>query len=187
MKMVEVKIKNKPNELKAVAYLGGYSQHKGLLAEVIKTLDWFDEVDKKIRDVKDYPLSKNRSELTSVYINNIVTDTVLAGIRQYSGKHPFVQVANLDLSVLKYGVGGHYKWHVDAGTTLNRSLSVIITLNNDYEGGNLLFSPTQEKEDQITIKPGVGKMIIWPSNFMYPHQVEPITKGKRYSIVGWLW
>jgi|TARA_R100001443_G_scaffold102199_1_gene110335 Rps23 Pro-64 3,4-dihydroxylase Tpa1-like proline 4-hydroxylase len=145
------------------------------------------EVDKKIRDVKDYPLSKNRSELTSVYINNIVTDTVLAGIRQYSGKHPFVQVANLDLSVLKYGVGGHYKWHVDAGTTLNRSLSVIITLNNDYEGGNLLFSPTQEKEDQITIKPGVGKMIIWPSNFMYPHQVEPITKGKRYSIVGWLW
>ena len=49
MKMVEVKIKNKPNELKAVAYLGGYSQHKGLLAEVIKTLDWFDEVDKKIK------------------------------------------------------------------------------------------------------------------------------------------
>ena len=50
MKMVEVKIKNKPNELKAVAYLGGYSQHKGLLAEVIKTLDWFDEVDKKIKN-----------------------------------------------------------------------------------------------------------------------------------------
>lgn len=49
MEMVEVKIKNKPNELKAVACLGKYSQHKGLLAEVVKTLDWFDEVDKKIK------------------------------------------------------------------------------------------------------------------------------------------
>jgi putative intracellular protease/amidase len=49
MEVVKVKVKNKPNELKAVAFLGGYSQHKGLLDEVIKTLDWFDEVDKKIK------------------------------------------------------------------------------------------------------------------------------------------
>ena len=50
MEMVKVKIKNKPNELKAVAWLGKYSQHKGLLAEVVKTLDWFDEMDKKIKN-----------------------------------------------------------------------------------------------------------------------------------------
>ena len=46
MDKVKVKIKNKPNHLKAVAYLGKYSQHKGLLTEVIKTFDWFDEVNK---------------------------------------------------------------------------------------------------------------------------------------------
>ena len=49
MEVVKVKVKNKPNELNAVAFLRGYSQHKGLLDEVIKTLDWFDEVDKKIK------------------------------------------------------------------------------------------------------------------------------------------
>ena len=49
MDKVKVKIKNKPNELKAVAYLGKYSQNKGLLAEVIKTIDWFDKVNKKIK------------------------------------------------------------------------------------------------------------------------------------------
>jgi len=49
MDKVKVKIKNKPNELKAVAYLGKYSQNKGLLTEVIKTFDWFDEVNKKIK------------------------------------------------------------------------------------------------------------------------------------------
>lgn len=46
--MVLVKVKNKPNELKAVNFLGKYSQHKGLLNEVIKTLDWLDELNKKI-------------------------------------------------------------------------------------------------------------------------------------------
>ncbi len=44
---VKVKIKNKPNELKAVGYLGKYSQNKGLLNEVIKTLDWLEDVNKK--------------------------------------------------------------------------------------------------------------------------------------------
>lgn len=47
--MVKVKIKNKPNELKAVAFLGGFSQHKGLFDEVVKTLDWLEETDKKIK------------------------------------------------------------------------------------------------------------------------------------------
>ncbi len=31
-----------------------------------------------------------------------------------------------------------------------------------------------------------GDMIIFPSNFLYPHQVMPVTKGERYSIVSWL-
>ena len=49
MEYVEVKIKNKPNQIKAVNHLGKYSQHKGLLNEVIKTLDWLDDVNKKIK------------------------------------------------------------------------------------------------------------------------------------------
>lgn len=49
MEMVEVKVKNKPNHLKAVSFLGAYSQNKGLLNEVIKTLDWLEGVDKKIK------------------------------------------------------------------------------------------------------------------------------------------
>ena len=45
--MVLVKIKNKPNELKAVKFLGKYSHNKGLLDEVVKTLDWLDKEKKK--------------------------------------------------------------------------------------------------------------------------------------------
>lgn len=47
--MVKVKVKNKPNELKAVNFLGKYSQNKGLLNEVVKTLDWLEELNKKTK------------------------------------------------------------------------------------------------------------------------------------------
>ena len=45
--MVVVKVKNKQNQLRAVNFLGKYSQNKGLLDEVIKTLDWLDKSNKK--------------------------------------------------------------------------------------------------------------------------------------------
>ena len=35
------------------------------------------------------------------------------------------------------------------------------------------------------IEPVPGRLIIWPSNFMYKHKVTPVTKGKRFSIVAW--
>jgi len=43
MKTIKVTIKNKPNEIKAVKYLGKFSQHKPLLNEVVKTLDFLEE------------------------------------------------------------------------------------------------------------------------------------------------
>ena len=47
MKTIKVKIKNKPNEIKAVKHLGKFSQHKPLFDEVVKTLDFLDELNKK--------------------------------------------------------------------------------------------------------------------------------------------
>ena len=41
--MVIVKVKNKKNHVKAVEHLGKYSQHKPLLDEVIKMLDFLDK------------------------------------------------------------------------------------------------------------------------------------------------
>ena len=40
---VFVKVKNKPNNIKAVEYLGKYAQHKPLFDEVVKTLDFLDK------------------------------------------------------------------------------------------------------------------------------------------------
>jgi hypothetical protein len=60
-------------------------------------------------------------------------------------------------------------------------LSMIINFNDDYEGGDLVFW------DDYAPKLGAGDIIAWPSLFLYPHRVDEVTKGKRYSGVLWCW
>ena len=89
------------------------------------------------------------------------------------------------IDLLKYNVSGKYDLHIDKATNFNRHLSIIMNLNDDYEGGDLIFTDQKEKEIK-RLKLGKGSIVFFPSNFMYPHMIEPITKGTRYSIVAWL-
>jgi predicted 2-oxoglutarate/Fe(II)-dependent dioxygenase YbiX len=68
----------------------------------------------------------------------------------------------------------------------SRSLSCIINLNEDYEGGDFIFYDEKGKEVVHRYKLNKGTVVFFPSNFLFPHKVEPITKGTRYSIVIWL-
>jgi predicted 2-oxoglutarate/Fe(II)-dependent dioxygenase YbiX len=86
---------------------------------------------------------------------------------------------------LKYSAGGKYEIHTDAYSWSPRSLSIIINLNDEYKGGDLIFTDQKEKEIK-RFKLSAGSIVFFPSNFMYPHSIQPITKGKRYSIVAWL-
>ena len=60
-------------------------------------------------------------------------------------------------------------------------LSIIGLLNDDYEGGELIMF----EDKKIDTKK--GDLLIFPSNFLYPHKVTPVTKGVRYSYVSWVW
>ena len=89
-----------------------------------------------------------------------------------------------DIQILKYNVGGHYKFHVDNAVSAHRTYSCIFFLNDDYEGGELLFKfPGESLEYKINKQK--NSMVVWPSNFLYPHSVTPVTKGERYSVVSW--
>ena len=61
------------------------------------------------------------------------------------------------------------------------TLTVLAGLNDDYEGGEFIMF------DDTEIKMNTGDVIIFPSNFLYPHKVNPVTKGVRYSCVSWAW
>jgi hypothetical protein len=59
-------------------------------------------------------------------------------------------------------------------------MSVLIYLNDNYEGGEIVF-PKQN----IKIKPKSGMLIAFPGNEMYPHLVEPCYGDLRYTISLW--
>jgi len=61
------------------------------------------------------------------------------------------------------------------------TLSIVGCLNEDYEGGEFIMWQTEK------IEIPEGAVLIFPSNFMYPHKVNPVTKGTRYSYVSWVY
>lgn len=60
-------------------------------------------------------------------------------------------------------------------------LSIILNLNEDYDGAELFFW------DDHIVPLGKGDIVIFPSLFLFPHGVTEPTKGKRYSGVSWAW
>lgn len=91
---------------------------------------------------------------------------------------------------------GHFLAHTDNAyydsngvfryTSPQRVLSCLAYLNEDYEGGELIFNTVRDDAGQvIKMKPKVGEMIIFPSDIRFMHEVLNVTKGRRYSIVGW--
>ena len=81
---------------------------------------------------------------------------------------------------LRYKKGGFYKTHTDAFNLRPRVLSCSFALNDNYEGGEWGFFG-----EEVTLKAPVGSAVIFPSNFCFPHQILPVTKGTRYSVVTW--
>lgn len=93
-----------------------------------------------------------------------------------------------DLRWNKYTVGTNMKTHCDHIHSMfdgNRkgipTLTILGSLNDNYEGGELIFWDN----DAIELK--AGQIMIFPSNFMFPHEVRTVTKGERYSFVSWVW
>ena len=67
---------------------------------------------------------------------------------------------------------------------MHRIYSCVFLINDDYEGGELAFK--YPKSDEILkVEKKKNRLIIFPSNFLYPHTVLPVTKGERYSVVAW--
>ena len=141
-------------------------------------------LNKNVRNVKGYHLTFDTP--TNLFYWNYIKNEIEKLYLFYRSKFPRMKSSKINqIDLLKYSVGGRYKIHTDHYTTTSRHLSIIINLNDGYEGGDLIFTDQQEKEIK-KLKLGKGSIVFFPSNFMYPHGIQPITKGTRYSIVSWL-
>jgi PKHD-type hydroxylase len=84
----------------------------------------------------------------------------------------------------EYRAAGHFATHMDypmgrPGPV--RKLSISLTLNDDYEGGD--FQIQTGREPQV-VRQAAGRLIAFPSFIL--HSVSPVTKGVRKSLVVWV-
>jgi len=101
----------------------------------------------------------------------------------------------------KYGPGQHYGAHCDSweapydnpsnpdthGKIRKLSMTCSLSDPSEYEGGQLQFQFRNQDDPTITrncteILPR-GSIVVFPSHVW--HQVLPVTKGIRYSLVVW--
>lgn len=91
-----------------------------------------------------------------------------------------------NLKFIKYTQGTEMSLHCDHIHSLYDGihkgipiLTVIGLLNDDFEGGELVMFDDQP----LSLKK--GDIVVFPSVFLYPHRIEKIKKGVRYSVISW--
>ena len=129
--------------------------------------------------------NKDHAHINNVIINDLskaLTEYVRSfGYKWFDGWNGYSVI-----KFLKYAESHQMAEHCDHISSLFDGnvkgipmLSIVGQLNEDFEGGEFVMWGDQ------AIPFEAGDVIIFPSNFMYPHRVEPVTKGERYSYVSW--
>jgi PKHD-type hydroxylase len=94
-------------------------------------------------------------------------------------------IENLQFGIYDSSEIGFYGRHIDTQyiSTGTRKLSFSILLSDpeSYEGGELLLHYKKEPHQAAREQ---GLSVIFPSAML--HEVTPVTKGIRYSLVGWV-
>jgi hypothetical protein len=98
--------------------------------------------------------------------------------RCFPKEHAFEQ-----FRLKKYENDGNdaFDCHVDVKeySTARRYLAFLWYLNDVEEGGETVFK-------ELTIKPQVGKLLIFPPLWMYPHTGKPPISNKKYIMSTYL-
>ncbi len=142
--------------------------------------------DKDVRNVKIWHPNSISGSMTEAHWTGFLINMFQTYLNKYleSMHIDFKRPRINEIQILKYTVGGHYKFHTDIGPVNPRSVSLIYFANSNYEGGDLCFKDIKNNQELIVEKQK-NRLIVWPSNFMYPHSVKQITKGTRYTVVSW--
>ena len=87
----------------------------------------------------------------------------------------------------EYKKGGYYNKHIDSFRAAPKHSNVYfdygfsLGLTDDYEGGEFVL---ENEVGQVSYTIGRGQLLVFP--IMYIHGVNPIKKGVRKAIIGWM-
>lgn len=170
------------------AILAEYGSSDEWLPSAVKRSDGNLYIDKEFRNVetilisRDDIVSRNRERRSE--IDNAIFAALTSLVQQYCvdvhSQGTLDINADTGYELLRYPVGGFFKEHADAFDGANRLLSCSVALNDDYQGGEWSFFRGKEK-----FKAPKGSVLLFPSNFLYPHEILEVKDGRRYSLVTW--
>lgn len=136
-------------------------------------------IDKKIRNVSHSWLSIDKFD----WLYSLLEEEI-KNINWLNYKYVLDQMETIDY--LEYYAGdeaGKYDAHIDGGINSNRKLSFSVLLSDpsDYDGGDLII---YEAKAPMIVPKRKGMITFFPSNVL--HEVTPVTRGVRRSIVSWI-
>jgi hypothetical protein len=141
---------------------------------------------KKARDAVDFkykqenlgPRSETNSEL--IDLHEEIYQKLKYCIDDYARYWGINVVYYEAFNFVKYeGSGTHFNIHADHGPAYNCTVSAVIYINDDYEGGEIKFP----RLDNLVYKPKVGDIAVFPSNYIYEHASLPMVSGTKYCVV----
>jgi len=141
-----------------------------------KMPDYRDCLDLKISPLHFDAIPEELSEIKNIHKDT--EDILKKCLDDYQARYNFKMEFMEAINFVKYNPGQHFSVHTDQGFSYNCTLSSILYLNDDYEGGELWF-PYLE----INFKPKKGDVIFFPSTFIYAHGAKPVISGTKYSAV----
>ena len=160
------------------------------LTEIKQVLDRAEFVDGKLTAGWHAKLVKNNQQLKAGTSQN----ELKAKIRAALNKNPLFQTAIRPKSIhsllfSRYSEGMSYDTHVDNAlmsgkSGLSRSdvsFTLFLSDPDEYTGGELTIEGVQSGQ---SYKLETGSAIFYPSTTL--HRVNPVTKGTRLVVVGWV-
>lgn len=161
-----------------------------ILAEYVSSNEWVDTetkggVLKDVRSAQTILMSTDHAISLNSIVRKKLDEQVFAGasqaITKYNEQFKYAHIEqDSGYELLRYQVGQFYIQHTDSFKQQPRAVSCSFALNDNYEGGEFAFF-----DREIAVKAPIGSALLFPSNFMYPHEILPVRHGTRYSIVTW--
>jgi peroxiredoxin len=141
----------------------------------------------KTATVVDYRLKRrNDLLLTAPQLRDTIRDQIVSRLLPAIDRFFQFQATRMDRYIVACydsALGGHFSRHrdnVNAGAQ-HRRFAVTINLNGDYDGSDLVFPEFGRR----TYRAPHGGAVVFSCGAL--HQVTPITRGKRYAFLAFLY
>ncbi|PWW35302.1 PKHD-type hydroxylase [Idiomarina loihiensis] len=145
----------------------------GQFSDGKKTAGW------AAKDVKNnQQLSGKKSEAaTEVLLDRLQQNALVQSVMRPK------QVARVTIN--RYQQGEYYGTHMDDslmnGVRTDISFTLGLSPLSDFDGGELVI---EDASGERSWRLGQGDILMYPSHYL--HRVNPVTKGSRLAMIGWV-